>query len=428
MRVRFNLKDAKAENSLIVLKIRYLYSEQLPLTFSVNESIQTRFWDASKMRAKTLKEFPQATWLNAKLARYENACLDYIRQHQVNQGKPPTHHQLKAYLNQLKAEFQGKQTATTTSAETFLSFSARFIQRMQNDPEFSEHTSKMFKVLLGNLDAFCKETRRKADFEAFDLDWFDDWQNWNFSKGKSKNTIAGYWKRFKRILNDAIEHGIYSGKDHKRRALAVSFQRADEVFLTPDELMKLYRLDLTGTALEKYRDVFLLDAFSAGFRFSDLTDLSAAKIIPINNVRTLKIHTKKTDTAVYAPGSWFLEEFLEKYKAGFPRKVSGQKFNQAIKQVCKLAGLTDVVDLRKNVGGKDIYVRKIKAECVTQYTARYSFATNLYLAGVDLKQISILLGHSTVKTTETYIKAKQLATVMAMANNPYFTTKPATAG
>jgi len=40
---------------------------------------------------------------------------------------------------------------------------------------------------------------------------------------------------------------------------------------------------------------------------------------------------------------------------------------------------------------------------ISTHTLRRTFATNLYIEGVDLKRISRRMGHKSVKTTEKYI-------------------------
>lgn len=415
MKVRFNLKSKRAKTSLVLLKI-HLPNQRLPFVYSTGQSVPVAFWDDKTMRAKNSRSFPQGIWLNALLDKYENLAMNCIRKSLVERGHIPSKSELREALAQ---GFKNK-----TRQQSFTEFFEAFVSKMEKDPAYSYHTTKMFRVLFRNLELFCIEKRRTLAFDEFTEEFFEQWQGWNFDQGRSKNTVAGYWRKFKVILNAAAERKLYSGDAHKRRSLSVSFQQADEVFLTVDELMKIYHLDLSGSHLETVRDIFLLDAFSGGFRFKDLASIDMANVVPLHNVKTLKIHTRKTDTAVYAPAGWYFDEFMKKYKAGWPRMKTGQVFNRQIKEICRLAGITAPVELRKNKGGQDVYIRKPKCDWVTQYTARYSFATNLYLAGVELKKISVLLGHRSVKTTETYIKAQQLDTVMSMSQNPYFSKKP----
>lgn len=416
MKIRFNLKPSKNGYSLILLKVRYLSSETFPFVFSINESIPVQCWDARAMRCRAGKGYPQHTWVNAKLDRYENTALDFIRQQQVMQGRAPSYPELRAHLVELKNSFEGRATvAAGNEVEGFI---------LNMASRYTTGTGRHFKSLLASLVGFSASTRRRLDWKAFDLDFFEGWQQWNFNKGYSQNYIQVRWKKLKQVLSEAADRGLYKGSDHKRRHLSISPQKGDDVWNTPVELMKIYDLDLAGSHLDKYRDIYLLNAFCGAFRPGDLKTLDRGKIIRINDRSSFKLHARKTDTPVFTASSWYLDEFLTKYKGDFP-VLNDVVFNRNIKKIGEMAGLGQMVSLRKNRGGVDYYDTKPKYAYMTIYTARYSLATNLALNGMSLNLISKLLGHSTVKTTETYIKSSQMDAAVAASDNPYFTTKPA---
>lgn len=424
MTIEAYLKKGKG-HSLIVLKTWYNKSEKLPFVFSTGERIDPDHWDRDGKMADE-KKGKQYRWLNAAIKRYKDAAMEYYWQCLAVNTRPPTHEELRAHLLNIKDEMQGVSRDRAGEVLGLMEYMERHLQRLEQDPEVSEHTSKMYRTLIRNLERYRKQNKRvKLDFKALDLQWFESWQNWNYDNGLAKNTVAGYWKRFKRVLNEATEDGLYDGTDHTRRSLAISFQEADEIYFNTQELMDIYRLDLSEAPhLEKYRDVFLFNAFAGGWRFSDLGKIGAGNIVALNTTSIVKFHTQKTDEAVYIPSSWYFKEFMEKYGRKMP-KFSSQKFNGAIKEIARLAGLTEPVTLRKNEGGKNVKVTKQKWEWAHQYTARYSFAYALDEAGIPLLKIRDLMGHKNVKTTERYIKRGKMSTVKSLIDHPFFAEKPA---
>lgn len=426
MTIKFYLNNPrKSGNCLIVLKTWDVKtSNGLPFVFSINEQILPTNWQDG--RAK--KSFAQSVWLNAILSKYETKALDFMRQTQVESHRLPTAEELKKHLTDFKNQLHGK-AEKAAQENTLFGLFDKVVSELKKKATDAQGNTKRgiwehYAVAKREIETFAQQTRRSTDWSALDADWFSAYQDWLFAKGDNQNTVTGKWKKVKRVLNTAKELGLYDSDQHRRRSLAQSFQKADEIFLTMDELMRIYRLDLSHTTLERTRDKFLLDAFAGGFRFGDLSALTDSKLINLNDRKALKLHTGKTDTAVITPDSWYLAEFLEKYRDNFPKAISNQVFNKNVRKICKLAGITEPTTLRKNIAGKNKEIEKPKYMWASMYTARYSFATNLYLAGVDIKKISTMLGHSKVSTTETYIKAKQLETAMTMSEHSFFTTKP----
>lgn len=96
------------------------------------------------------------------------------------------------------------------------------------------------------------------------------------------------------------------------------------------------------------------------------------------------------------PLSKKVRAILEKRDGNFPRKISDQRYNEYIKEVCKIAGL------RKLIEGSKInpeIIRKEKGlfpkyELVTSHIGRRSFATNNY-GKIPTSLLINVTGHST---------------------------------
>ena len=117
----------------------------------------------------------------------------------------------------------------------------------------------------------------------------------------------------------------------------------------------------------------------------------------------LKVRTEKTDEEVIIPLHPVAKSILEKYN-GTPRLISNQKFNEYIKDVCEIVGLNETITLTRTCGGKKMRITKPKFKFVSSHTARRSFATNAYKAGVPTLAIMAITGHRTEKVFLKYVK------------------------
>ena len=423
------LKTPK-KKSVVLIKSWYNRAERLPLTFSTGIIADPKEWDSKKQSFKQGAKYPLGITNNGLLNKYKNEAEKYIKERQALELRTPGHKEVKEHLRKLKDQINGITTDEKGRKVDLLSFLADHIKALQDDPRKSSNYVAGFNTLNKNLQKYFKDNPRKGHgFDFVTTANLKHWQNWNFDTNQfTTNTVAGYWKRFKTLLNAAKDAGYITLNDNekepwKHRNLALSFQETDEIYNPIDELMIIYSLDLTGHYLETDRDIFLLESFT-GYRPSDLKLLDADNIVSIGDINLMKIRTIKTDTQVYTPAGWYLEEFLAKYKDGFPKFKSHQGYARNIKKIGELAGLDQVVKVRKNKGGQNMTVRKKKYELMMPYTCRYNYATNLYLHGVDIYSIRDLMGHTRVNQTESYIKAKRSMAAVKNTANPYFRDKP----
>ena len=166
------------------------------------------------------------------------------------------------------------------------------------------------------------------------------------------------------------------------------------------------------------RDIFMVGVWTAQ-RISDYNNLSRANIkdhrIPklIDNKLTYKefqtvdIRQKKTGAKVSIPVSSELKNILERYDYHLPH-LEDQVINRYMKDICRLAGLDEIIEIQTTKGGKAVKELKRKWELVQSHTARRTGATLMYLAGMDYYDIMRITGHTSPTMLKKYIKADSL--------------------
>ncbi len=143
-------------------------------------------------------------------------------------------------------------------------------------------------------------------------------------------------------------------------------------------------------------------------------------IVQEKEITVINIKQKKTGAKVAIPCSPDLIRILEKYHYDIPH-LSDQNINDNIKEIARLAGLTDKVRMTTTKGGRvgEEWVEKYKL--VHSHTARRTGATLMYLAGMDIYDIMKITGHSTPAMLKKYIKADELEVVdKIMGKYDYF--------
>jgi integrase len=213
--------------------------------------------------------------------------------------------------------------------------------------------------------------------------------NQQTGRAMNNNTCTTYLRKLKAAVNAAIRKEIINANPFNGFKLR-NFRHANKVMLTQEELDIMKSCDLGGNrSLERVRDVFLFSC-ETGLRHSDIYQLSEEMIQKDREgVYWLSLIQHKTEDAVEIPLTDYAIMLLQKYKdfrnqnkgRVFP-VLTNQKVNSALKCICQLAGLKPL----------------------TFHSSRHTFATLALEKGVDIKSVSSLLGHTSIKSTEIYAK------------------------
>lgn len=177
-------------------------------------------------------------------------------------------------------------------------------------------------------------------------------------------------------------------------------EEIDAIYLTYEEIGKMYRANLSAFPyLVEYRNLFVL-ACLTGLRFSDFS------ILQPEDLRKDMLYKKqeKSDHWVVIPLRKEAKEiFTEQFKEKIPQ-LTNPEFNRHIKTIGKLAGLNQRIKFSYKKGNKTIAVNKPKYDWITSHTARRSFCTNEFLAGIPVKLIMKISGHKNKKDFYKYIR------------------------
>jgi integrase len=123
---------------------------------------------------------------------------------------------------------------------------------------------------------------------------------------------------------------------------------------------------------------------------------------------------------VIIPLHKYVRNILKKHNGKIPQALSNPKMNLNLKHLGTLAKINDAVETSITKGGKLVKNSISKNKLICTHTARRSFATNLYMAGVPSITIMKITGHQTEKSFLRYIRISQEENANKLLDHPFF--------
>jgi integrase len=409
--VNFRLKpEGKDGLSNIVLDFAY---QKRRLRFEFGQSIKAIDWNEKKQRVKN----KLSTTLDGKFAlndMLDNLELTCSRAYsEALKDGIPDPIILKRALDLLIDK--NHSNSADPGKPTLFSLAQRFIdgEIKFKGKDKSKETLESYSAVTKHLKDYQVYSKSRVDFDTIDLDFFYSYVNYLKNvKGLKVNTIAKDIAIIKVFMGEAVDLEYTENMKFKHKKFSYNEEDTEHVYLTEDELTKLYALKIDNKKLEEVRDLFIFGAW-VGLRFSDFSNIQPENIIQIEGDYFIKTITQKTKELVIIPCNPVIMEIFEKYRDRpnkLPRTISNQKFNDYIKDVCKLAEFNEVG--RISARPKDIL-----ADLVSSHTARRSFATNYYLQGFPTIDLMKITGHKTEKSFLKYIRVSKLNTAKRLSEH-----------
>ena len=421
---RFYLKKPEP-TGMALIYLQYKYNGK-KLVYSFGQTINPDDWNPVKQVPKEKK----ATTTDGKylladtLETLSNECKKgYF---ELLPNGIPTPDMIKARLDQwMNKHFENK--AVNEARPTFMDLVNRFVngemkimKGKDRGKDKAVNTLKSYSTTKGHLERYQTKHKTKLDFENITLDWYMKFSTYLKSTGLEPNSIGKQIKNVKAFLDMANKLTFeLDGKKHKYTTnkeyldFGVHNEPGDDPYLSEAEIIRLYKFDLNhNKRLEAVRDLFIFGCW-VGLRYSDYSNVKPQNIIDIEGERFITIKTKKTGAVVKIPCNPIVLEIFNKYENNpnkLPRTISGQKFNEYLKEAAQLAGLNE---LGRKPSKPDLPL----FNCVTSHTARRSFATNYYLDGFPTIDLMKITGHKTEKSFLGYIRINELQAAKRMAEH-----------
>lgn len=358
--VRLNINQAKAEIAL-------------------HELIDPKRFD--KKTGRIIKGNRFDNYLIAKMDRIANE-LNQIRWELEQQGKPVTAKAIKYIF----------QHGHSKESVKLLDFFDSQVQDMVGRADHADNTMKHYSVCRDKLCTYLN-TINAADIGIgeFSLKHVDGFYKF-MCQTVQVNTVINNCRKLRAILNAAIRSELIDVNPYSR--FRMTSEKTNRTALTTDEIDAIAKHPLAGNqALINIRSAFLFSTYT-GLRYQDAKNLTMDKIKSEGDRMWLEITQEKTNRLVQIPLMKQAMEIIaqmEPYREGsnkvLPLMPSNQRLNDHLKTIAKLVG--------------------IKNKILSFHVARHSNACMLLEHGSEMKVVSELLGHQSIKSTEVYAKSSR---------------------
>jgi len=436
MNINFFLKDKKATKTAILSIMRYK-GQRYKLSTGI--SVEVTYWDAATHRARNTRDYPDHETINIKLEQWEAAAKTLFNEARIKNTIPA--------LDEIKQQCNPKAIKQAPATPTDL-----FIPQMRHyaDTANLKPRTRLFYGTTANILAKYEAAHRtRLTFADINIDFYNSLRKWvNATPRETKegqppryyaaNTFGNFIKHIKAVMTATGPDGekLHATTDYHHRKFVKTTEEADTIYLNAAELASLRaavinyetvslinpnlprkHIALKVEAISKTRNLFLIGCYTA-LRISDFSRLERYNIGD-KYIRIKPRKGVKKNDDVVIPIHPVIHEILA---AGFDlsQKMSDQRFNQHLKELAQLAGITKPVTVVRTEGGKQISRTLEKWQLVSSHTARRSGATNMYLAGIPTISIMKITGHKTERSFMRYIRISQEENARLIATHPYF--------
>lgn len=403
VQAKFNLREPKSNKPTNIYLVCRIDRKQIRLSTGVK--VYPEHWNVKKQEAYIscrLSELDNLnnTIVNTKIIEIKNRFLQYKRYLCDNPNE--IGNSVKILKKFIYKDTMEKEKQNINAVHWLRNTLA--LDRTIKDSTRADYVKqiKFFEAFLNEVGKY------PISFSDINLPLIKDYESYLFNKevGKGKTTktttVGNKVEKIICILKRAEQQGmidIHESNLDKYKKPRSKEGDSNDIFLTEEEIGKIYALELSGKE-EQVRDLFVLQCW-IGQRFTDTQSINEG--IMKDNGNIIEIIQEKTKHKVSVPLLPIAKEILAKYENQFPIFTNQTALNYLTK-IGEKAGITrlhTVVEHRGDeVTKKQVPVYKL----IKTHTARRSFICNMLLRGFDAHLIMKITGHNDVESFQKYVK------------------------
>lgn len=366
-------------------------------------------WDAEKLEVKkSYKGTSNVTRLNNEIQKKKSDALDSILK--LKEGKKTVAFSTVTDVKQrIDPEFQNR---------SFYDFGDKQVKELIKSERIG--TARSYQLLLNVLKTFNKgkpleknkggnpkmtkfKEPKHTDlkFGEINYSFLQQFESYHLSAGNQLNGLAVYMRTIRSIFNKAIkakeiDKDLYPFNDYKIKTKPTRKRALENTYIA-----KIIDLNLPADhPAFNARNYFVASYMMYGMNFADMAHLKRTDIvdgrIQYRRQKTSKLYDIKITESLgvifthyiqQAPSSKYVFPIIKREGAILQQKDiqwARKRFNENLQSVANICGIE---------------------QKLTSYVSRHSFATQAMLQNVPVTAISAMLGHSSLKTTEIYLKS-----------------------
>jgi integrase len=387
----------RSKKNLGPITLRLSHKNDIDYFVNTQLLIEKSYWNFNKGIPKTTDD--KAKKAKVDLTNLERSILESFDA-DYNDGIPIT----KNWL-QFKVDLFFKRVSLNSLSDILLDNIQRIIdgasirRNSKGGIGLSKSRINSYNNLKQLLISFQKDRKKVIKIKDVNLQFAQEFKTYMKEKGYSNSYLEKKLSDIKTVCLDAQINGIETSIQLPK-VTGLKVKNDFIIYLNEDDLIKIKSKEFKSAAHTNAKRWLLLGAM-IGQRGNDLLSLTDRNIIYQHGIKLIELIQEKGNKRVVIPFSPEMEDLLQD---GFPHRISIQKFNSYLKDICKIAEINE--QTRGSLYDKKLKRKVIdtyeKWQLISSHDLRRSMASNNY-GKMPTPLIMSITGHKTEAMLLRYI-------------------------